>query len=106
MLSMPRLRRSTHPHPALIIRRTEKFVSLNFISSGFELKGADDFSINLDDEDPKEIQLTGLTKSSYLIREEEYDDLPVETLKGILLGKITGNLKEKIEDWWGEPIGS
>jgi hypothetical protein len=104
-LTRPYLRESKHPHPVLIVRRSRDAVTINYMSSSFELKRPQDFSIDFEAESKEEIATTGLKKSSYLIQRQVFYNVPLEELEGILLGKITGKLKEKIEDWWGEPIG-
>ena len=105
LVDQPRLRSSTYPHYCIVIRIVANRALVNFMSSEFKLFKDDlDIAIYESDDDFKE---TGLRKSSYVINEEyALVDIPLSNLFtfGGPIGRVTGKLKEKIEDWWGENL--
>ena len=104
-LSLPKLRQSGHRHPAIFLRASTTHATFTFLSSEFSLcREGKDFPIRKEDEDVAEFSATGLTKSSYLIDSEVEFDVPLANFSGKYRGRISGNLKLRIEDWWGEPF--
>jgi len=73
-----------------------------YFSTKFELLESGNFSIYETDPGFKE---SGLDEASYLVSNYGVPVKPSFFDEGKVLGVITGDLKRRIEDWWGEPIG-
>ena len=101
MLRRPRLRSSSHDHPALVIRVSPTTVAVNFMSSDYELFDDNhDLTINTDDDG---FDITGLDRKTYFIF-GAVNEGPHAFFEGHLIGRIEGEIKQQVEDWWGEAI--
>jgi len=99
-LEEPRLGTANHGHYVLIVYPpTQGKVCINFIATGRTCP--EDLEIRPEDAGFESI---GLKHASHLLRNEVRDIRTAILQAGKYKGKISGKLKQKIEDWWGAPI--
>ena len=96
----PRLGKSMHGHPCLVTGVTLNSVFVSFISSKFDLKGSDDLMIEKSDG----FGTTGLKFESFIIANPITAVSMTDFLDAKYLGFISGELKIKIEKWWGSKL--
>ena len=97
----PRLGKSEHGHPCLVTGFNSELVFICFISSKLELKTFDDLII---EKVERGFETTGLTCDSINIANPITDVPKKKFSKAKYKGYISGDLKQRIERWWGSPL--
>ncbi|HLX64150.1 MAG TPA: hypothetical protein VKX17_22950 [Planctomycetota bacterium] len=95
------LGKSKYARPCLVMRVDSVGAVVVYFSTKFDLIEPGNFPIYDTDEGFKE---TGLKESSYLVCNH---GVPVKMhfFDGAkLLGNLTGELRRRVEEWWGEPF--
>src|SRR4051812_23584241 len=97
-LEMPRLRKSNYGHPCLVLDVKSGKTQICWISTQFELRESDDYTINALDEG---FRATGLKETSYLVQ-AQIAWIESSYLKDAkLLGHVSESIKTQIENWYG-----
>ena len=98
----PRLGKSQHGHPCLVTGFNSTLVFICFITSKLETKGFDDLLVKKSEPG---FETTGLSCDSLIIANPITDVAKITFGKAKYKGYISGNLKKRIEQWWGSPLG-
>jgi hypothetical protein len=97
----PRLPGAEDPHYAVITAVTRDLIYLHFITTDGDVARDDDFRLAQDMEDFKD---TGLSHSCH-IRQQFFYGVALKSLNAKYRGRLTGEVKKKVEDWFGEKLG-
>jgi len=100
-LEYPRLRKADHGHYVLVTQITRSGnLTFNYIAT--DSTSFQDFPMS---DRFTEFRHTGLSHTSHLLREDvQRMEITEFKKQAKYRGQITGELKARIEDWWGEPI--
>lgn len=101
-LERPRLGNAAHGHSVLItqVRPSEGTVTINFIATASTSHNDLLLRHDLDG-----FESLGLKHDSYLLVEHAYDLGTDRFLAhGTYKGRLTGEVKKLVEDWWGESL--
>jgi|ERR1043165_4348392 hypothetical protein len=95
------LGRSTYARPLLVLRVNSDSALVTPLSTQFELCEHGDIALNGTAE---EFKKTGLKKESYAMADREFK-VTLGFLKDAdYLVTISGSIKKRVEDWWGEEL--
>jgi hypothetical protein len=98
-----KLGKAAYPRPCLVLRTSGSDALIAYFSTKFEASLSRDLSILKTDSGFKE---SGLKDDSYLVGDRDVTVELIFFVHAKLLGELSGELKQRVEDWWGEPLKS